>query len=313
MGYLTKYGTIWGEIPSTHGRVFWVSPAATYVVDGRTYTASDDQDGLSPERAKRTINNVLDNHVTANAGDVIVLLPGTHQPQDSDGTATSLAMDTAGVTLMGLPGGRGNFLKPKATITTVAGDQNLNASAANCEIAHINFTAVTTDTCIDLTADADQLHIHDCSFDMSTAAADTGTIGIEALGAASNVLIDHCFFDCDAAQGPAIDATALLDSDIVNCLFKQNAGTWATTILCGAGTVGLGIKDCEFEASVGTMTACINGSAADSSSAVTILRCFFAAGAATPIDNFTAGFAEISENYIADVGVTGGTLVLAIT
>ena len=63
MGYITKYGTIWGNIPNTGGRVFWVSPADTYTVDGKTYRASDNADGLSPERAKRTINDVLDNHL----------------------------------------------------------------------------------------------------------------------------------------------------------------------------------------------------------------------------------------------------------
>src|SRR3990167_3407471 len=98
MAYLTKFGSLWGAIPQTAGRVFWVAPTASYTVDGRAYSASDDNDGLSPEKALVTIDRAW-NLVTANVGDVIVLLPGTHSP------AASIAADIAGVTMMGLPAG----------------------------------------------------------------------------------------------------------------------------------------------------------------------------------------------------------------
>ena len=75
MGYLTKFGNAWGNIPETVGNVYFVSPADSYLLNGLSFSASDDNDGLSPERAIRTIARsiVL---ATASASDVIALLPG---------------------------------------------------------------------------------------------------------------------------------------------------------------------------------------------------------------------------------------------
>ena len=107
MGYLTKYGTFWGMVPQTTGRIFWVAPSASYTVEGRTYAASDNNDGLSPERALRTLDRAFDTgYATANVGDVIVLLPGSHS-----WTATT-TVDIAGVTITGMPGGPVPFGPP---------------------------------------------------------------------------------------------------------------------------------------------------------------------------------------------------------
>jgi hypothetical protein len=215
---------------------------------------------------------------------------------------------------MGLPGGKGNVLKPKATIAAVTGDQNINVTAADIEIAHINLIPVTADSAIDLTADADRLYVHDCAFDMATPAADTGTIGIDAIGAASNVLIQNCYFECDAAQGNAIVATALLDSVIEGCTFLLSSGTWASAILCGAATDRLIIRDCDFHASNATLTVAVNGTGATIASGVTVLRCYFADSVTVAVDGFSAGECELAENYQAGVGATdGGVLVVAIT
>jgi len=147
MAFLTKYGTLWGAIPQTAGRIFWVAPAASYTVDGRAYIASDDNDGLSPERALVTIDRAW-NLVAANVGDVIVALPGTHSP------SASIAADVAGVTLMGLPSGAGNMMRQKTAIAAVTGDQNINVTAADIEIAFLHLVPVTADSAIDLTAAA---------------------------------------------------------------------------------------------------------------------------------------------------------------
>ncbi len=307
MSFLTKYGTIWGSIPQTAGSVYWVAPSDGYTVDGRAYRASDNNDGLSPERALRNPDRGW-NLVTADAGDVIVLLPGTHSP------SASIAADVAGVTMTGLPGGAGNVLKQKTTIAAVTGDQNINVTAADIEIAFLNFIPVTADSAIDLSAAADRLHVHHCSFDMATPAANTGTIGIDAIGAASNVLIDNCYFECDGAQGGAIVATALLDSTIEKCTLALSTGTWAAGIVTGAATDRLMIRDCDFLASNATMTIGVNGTAATIASGVTFLRNYFASSVSVGIDGFGAGEADVAENYAAGVGATdGGVLIVAIT
>lgn len=307
MGFLTKYGTQFGSIPQTAGNIYWVAPSASYTVAGRAYSASDENDGLSPEKALVTIDRAW-NLVTANVGDGIVLLPGTHSP------SASIAADIAGVFMVGLPGGAGNYTRQKTVIAAVTGDQNINVTAADIEIAFLHLIPVTADSAIDLSVAADRLHIHHCSFDMATPAASTGTQGIDAIGAASGVLIDNCYFACDAAQGAAIVATALLDSTIENCVIAQSAGTWAAAIVTGAATDRLMIRDCDFLASNATMTIGINGTAATIASGVTMLRNYFASSVTVGIDGFGAGEADIAENYAAGVGSTdGGVLIVAIT
>jgi len=306
MGFITKYGSLWGSIPQTAGRVFWVAAAADYTVEGRSYTASDENDGLSPERAMVTLDAAV--NAATSAGDVIVALPGDHT------TTASLAMDTAGVTLTGLPSGTGNFLKQRASITGPAGDEAINVTAANIEIAHLTIVPITALTAIDFTADGDNLHIHDCHFDMATPAADTGTIAIEALGAASKLLVQNCYFDSGGAQGDAIVATATLDGVIQNSVFSCSAGSWASVILCGAATDRLLIRDNDFICSGTAITIGVNGTGATLASGVLCHRNVFGSLVGVGIDAFDAGEAELAENYAAGVGATdGGVLIVAIT
>lgn len=308
MGYMTKYGTIWGAIPQTAGRVFWVAPSASYTVDGRAYSASDDNDGLSPERAFVTINRAWDK-VAANVGDVIVLLPGTHSP------SASITADVAGVTMMGLPSGRGNRWMQRTTIGAVTGDQTINITAADIEIAFLNIIPVTTDTAIDISAAGSRAYIHDCSFDLYTPAANVGTIGVEALGAAERVLIENCTFQSDGAQGQAIVATALVDSEVVDCDFVlQGSGTWASVVLCGAATTRVIVRRCRFNDWNGTITAGVDGTGATIANGVSVQDCRFGVTVTVPVDNFDAAEATLVENYDMGVGATdGGALIVAIT
>src|SRR3990167_3858104 len=166
MGYLTKYGTIWGHVPHVAGRIFWVSPSDSYIVDGRTYSASDANDGLSPERALRRINRAWA-LVTANAGDVIALLPGTHSAATTTGTATSIAANVAGVKMIGLgrgPDGYGNPLYRSVKVTAAVADETINVTAADIEMA--GFTLVgdalnTATAIVNFSAAATGLYVHD--------------------------------------------------------------------------------------------------------------------------------------------------------
>src|SRR3972149_10184143 len=108
MGYLTRYGSYWGMIPQTQGRLFWVAPTDTYPAEGRSYTSSDGNDGLSPERAFRTIDYAV-GRTTASVGDVIVLMVGAHS------VSATVAVDVAGITITGIPWGappRGRRVRP---------------------------------------------------------------------------------------------------------------------------------------------------------------------------------------------------------
>jgi len=307
MGWLTKYGTLWGVIPQTAGLVYWVSPGATYTIEGRTYSASDDNDGLSPERALRNLNYAV--NTLAAAGDVFVLLPGDHTV-----TTASLALNDEGVTLMGLPL-YGNWVRPRTTITTtITADQIANVTAANVQIANLRIIPITAAAGIDFSAAGDNLWVHHCSFDMATPVVNIATLGLDATGGASNVLFEYCYFESDGAQGVGIDMTGTLDGVVENCTFINSAGSWAAAISTGAATDRCVIRRCYFQSTGTAMTTGIDGTGATLAQGVLCSDNRFGSLVTVGIDNFDATEAELSENYDFGVGATdGGVLITAIT
>ena len=298
--YLTKWGGLWGAVPQTGGRIFWVAPTASYTVDGRSYSASDDNDGLSPERALVTINRAW-NLVTANVGDVVVLLPGTHSQ------TASITADIAGVTMTGLPGGAGNILRQKTTIDGTLADELINVTASNIELGYLHVIGSSAVAAINFSADADNLHIHHCSFDMVTPATSTSTIGIDAIGAASNVLINDCYFETDGPQGPSIDMTATLESLVENCVFLNTVSTIADQVTIGAATRGLIVKKCDFSATgtTSTVTDGIDGTASAQPRGVYVIDCRFSGTILNPVNGFTtATSCAVVESYQGTYGVT---------
>lgn len=254
MSYLTKYGSFWGFIPVTTGNIYWVAPSTSYTIEGRTYSSSDDNDGLSPERALTTIDRAW-NLVSANVGDVIVLLPGTHT------TTASVAADVAGVTMTGIPRGAVHHnsrmptsgTKCVSAITTSATDEIVNVTAADIEIAHLHVIPAATSQGIDFTNAADNLHIHDCTFNMTTS-EDTATMGIECLSAADNVAIDHCFVYVSGNQGPFFRSVGgPINSVVENCTVVLDGATaWDDVIEVTTGAENLIIRDNDFYSSTET-------------------------------------------------------------
>ena len=316
MGLITKYGTIWGAVPNTAGRVMWVAPTSPYLVEGRAYDASDGNDGLSPERALATINRAATVLVTANAGDVVVMLPGTHV------LTAAVTASTAGVTYMGLPSGAGNKIRQKTVVQASASAACFNITAADCELGYLHMAPTTANDAVTLAAGGTRTYIHHCSFDMYTPAASTSTLGINATGAASNVLIETCVFMSSGAQGAAVDLTATLDSIVSDCDFMQRGGVWAAALTIGAATNRCVVRRCMFQASgiSVTMTAGIEGAGSTSSAAAFLAGNFFGAPAntgglvLTPINGFGTSSAQIVENYraIADITTSGTSSLIVL-
>ena len=314
MGYLTKYGSFWGSLPQTSGRIFWVASSASYTVEGRSYSASDDNDGLSPERAKLTLDNAV-NNCTANVGDVIVALPGAHAL-----TAT-VAVDVAGITITGLPRGLtsasdhgSSALRHAATITGGA-HTLITVTAANTEICYLHLVPTTAQAGIDIAGA--NINLHDLTFDMATPAESTSTFGISVTGATSLLRVANCYVSSDGSQGGWFDDSAgtatitLKDSVIENCTV-QCAGTsaWADVIVIASGASNLVIRDCDFIAISGAlMTDVIDvtGNTADAS--VFVTRCMVSVGCDGVQATATSDI-QLANNYIATIeGATGGTLV----
>ncbi len=314
MAYLTKYGSLWGAVPQTSGRVFWVAAGDSFTLDGTAYPASDDNDGLSPERPLRRVNRAWA-LVTANVGDIIMLLPGTHAAcAAGTSTATSIAANVAGITMMGLPSlTGGNTLRPRAALQISAADEVINVTAADIEIANIAFVGLAATTAvatINYSAAGTRLYIHDCSFDVTAQTASTSILGIDAIGAASYLVVDKCVFHCDGAFGAAIDVTGVVDSLIQNCVFNLQTGTWAAVITSGAGTDRCTVRRNYFNDGAGTITVGVNGTGATVAGGVLINdnRC----GVTTTLAaNFDAGEAELCNNFVGAAGTPGGALVTA--
>lgn len=318
MGHLTKYGTLWGMVPQTAGRLFWVAPAASYTVEGRAYSASDDNDGLSPERAFRTIDYAV-GKCTANVGDVIVLLPGAHSS-----TAT-VTVDVAGVTITGMPGSAagsvdvrmpGGGARMKTSVTTSGTTTDVfTVTATDVEIAYLHLIPVSAAAAISASNAADRLYVHDCTFNMTTA-ANTSTFGISfPLGTGTTTanddsIIRNCYWYVSDNQGPAIRAAGtMIGCSIENSTFYL-AGTtaWDDVIeITLAGSLGNKVRDCDFitQGSGTVMTDCIDVTGSTTDGGTQVYRCYFPAGS-DAIEATATADVYAAECYLATT--TGGAL-----
>ena len=309
MGWLTKWGGMWGMIPQTTGNIYFVSAGDTYTIEGRTYSASDNHDGLSPERAKRTVAGAVD---LAAGNDVVVLLPGTHTVQTA-----SVAMDTAGVTLMGLPVFGSPNMNRTILTTDITADEIINVTAANCQIAYLRIRPITAAAAIDVSANGDNLWVHHCSFDMETPAANTATIAIASIGAsADRTLVEHCFFESDGAQGAGIALSGSTNFTVRHNRFTVDTGTWAAAITMVAQEPGGWIEhNGFFTIKNGVITDAINGAELVTTNSVAIAYNIFSPGCIAPvIDTFGTTDAYLAENYLMGAGGgAGGSIIATIT
>ncbi len=317
MGYITKYGTYWGSIPQTSGNVFWVAPGATYNVEGRSQPASDSNDGLSPERALLTVNAAI-GLCTDNAGDVVVLLPGTHTV-----TAT-ITLNKAGVTITGLPGNQARYsdrsngggVRARTTVTTsaAAGDiLTLTAAGDDAEICHLHFVPITEGDGIVIPLGADRAYIHDCTFaNTGTASATSECIHFSSstTGTVAGAKIRNCYFTVSGNQGPAIRALGtVLGLTIESCTFElKGTAAWDDAIeILDAGTLGVLIRDCDFmepTSATTVITNAIDCTGVTIDGATHVYRCFFTGDNKVGINATATADVLVAGNIVA--GTTAG-------
>lgn len=324
MGYITKYGDFWGLTPYTAGRLFWVAPAASYTVEGRTYSASDANDGLSPERALLTLDYAV-GLTTANVGDTIVLLPGAHS------YAATVAVDVAGITITGLPGSPpmhgsrmpGGFKRPLTSIVnTATAGIILTVSVDDVEISWINFLPVAAGgRGIYLAPGADRTYIHDCALSMiATAATSTYGIALGTLATGTNIhtVIRNCYFESGltAANGAAVVMIGTAYGLSIEHSTFENTGTgaWARVIEAVTASVSAGVtvRDCDFLTSASTttlMTNIVYSSGAQIDGFLAMLRCYIPAGSdlatGAAIPEFVFAETYISSSLVAGQIIQG--------
>lgn len=313
MGYLTKYGTQWGDVPTITGRIFFVAPSATYTVAGNTYSASDGNDGLSPERALLTVNQ-FNTNATADVGDICQLLPGSHS------WATTQTISKAGLKILGVPGGP---LDPHehgtrttrfdaAVTTTLAAGAVFTVTAARTEIAYLHIVPIVSGTGVALSAAAD-VNVHDITWNISTAAA-TDTIGISVTGACPRPRISNQYVYVADNQGPFLrcaSATGGMDGGVFQRSFVVLTGdtAWDDVVEITTGVDNFTIRDCDFTHSSGAiMTDIVDVQGNTSDHAVLVMRCMHqVAGDLT--EATATSDVTLCNNYIATIqGGTGGTL-----
>ena len=317
MGYLTRYGSYWGMIPQTQGRIFWVAAGNTYTVEGRSYVASDGNDGLSPERALRTVDYAV-GLTTADVGDVIVLLEGAHS------VSATVAVDVAGITITGIPGS-----SPMPSLYTSAGPARartqivstetagiiFTVTVADVEIAYLHFDDIINGQCVSVSNAADRFYIHDCTSLVDTADS-TSTMTITfPLGTGTTTRNDYstirnCYFRVESNAGPAIRAAGTCwGMSIENSTFELAGDTaWDDAVeLVGSVSIGTKVRDCDFiNRAFGTViTDCLQIDGATTDGGTQIFRCYVGQGsdlveAAATIDAYAA------ECYLATS--TGGAL-----
>lgn len=322
MGWITKYGTQWGDVPQTSGAVYWVAPTtstnATYVVEGRSYSASDNNDGLSPERALATIGQAISN-ATASAGDVIMLLPGSHS------NAAVVNINKAGLTFVGChPSARlGPAVRPYGPISKVNWTSTLAGAAVALTVADttfvgINMIPVTAQTFM-TAATCPRTSFIDCSVTMS-AAASTSTKGVVFSGGSSQfVSFQNCYFldsVATSAQGPCLDLTGVASFVVENCTIvcTGTSSAWAVAVQLGAGSAGIFRNNHIAAQGAGTITIGVDGTGVAVANAVMFSNNFYGVSpGAGAVKNLTNADAGIVQNFYATIGGGAGFVIQTVT
>lgn len=271
---VVKANTIIGSPMMTTGQVFYVNNSA--VVAPNAVGGSDGNDGKSPQTPFSTLDYAV-GQCTASRGDIIYLMPG----HSENYTATSIAIDVAGITIIGL--GQGS-LRP--TLNANATSSSLEVSAANVTMSNLlitngvdavvrlmrvtaadvkidkcEFRSVTGDAIISIltTAGANRLEVMNCRF--TGAATATATAYIAIVGG-DELKVHDCIFDGQASAGFIdVRTTATTDLEVYN-IRMRSLGTGQVllkdTVTASTGMIGPSIY-CRLSANAANITEAITG------------------------------------------------------
>ena len=220
--YSPGYGYAFADLMRHPGHVFFVQSTHARALDNAGH-------GRSPDLPCATLEYAM-SLCTANAGDVIYLMPGH---VELVATAGALAMDVAGVTIIGVGNGT---IQPIIRFTLAAAD--MNVTAANITMENINFQAGVADVLI-------AIHITAADFTIRKSRFTEQAVDLNAIvwiiddgaAAADNITIEDCFcYAPDAVNDAFIRFTGTGDGHVI----RRNVliGDW-DNLACigGAGAV----------------------------------------------------------------------------
>lgn len=305
--YLTEFGKIMGVMPATLGRTYFVAASTSYTVNGRACTASDGNDGLTPYRALSTLGRALD-LVTADVGDVIVLLPGTHTLTAQE------TVDVAGVTITGLGG---HPHRKHAVLTSSAADETLLIGAARVELAHLHLLPVTAQAAIEINGSGDYFHLHDCSAEMVTPTASTSTMILQSIassGGLSNLIVDKLYVETVGGQGPALDLNDVVSAEIRDCTFRlQGSTAWDDAVVSATGAVDVVFDGCRWIAgTAAVITDAIDWTGNTIDGSAQLRNCYFSLGSGNINGSADADIWVTSNSEVAQTAAGGSAPVNVI-
>jgi len=214
---------------SNPGEVFWVGNGGVPVSGG---VGGLDGNNGTFQRPFATLDYAVGKCV-ASRGDTIIILPGH---AETVSTATALALDVAGITIIGLGAGT---LRPTFTLDTAA-TATIAVSAANVSLKNLVFTANFADIAELFTPSAVDFHCEDCEF--NAAGANLNFVEIVDTGTTDNECDGLSFVRCswvepDTATTSFLNIDADLDQLVVeDCYFNLGVNTSDLPIIAVVAT-----------------------------------------------------------------------------
>lgn len=258
------------------GNIFWVDSGI----------GSNGNSGKLPTQPFATIDYAV-GRCTASNGDIIMVSPGHAETVSAAG---GLALDVAGITIIGLGAGAN---QPTVTLDT-ADTADIDVDAANITVENIHFKANFADIAAAIDVNADDFSLLGCRFS-ETATDMNALIWVQdaAAGGSDRITIKGCRATAiDAANTHFVNFAGTGTGHIVedNVLI----GDWGTMAVGGAGVITYcSIRNNVIYNAASTSDACIN-LAATATGVVVGNDC---AGAAVQANGITATACLISRNY----------------
>jgi hypothetical protein len=231
-GGITSFGmpVLGSSLPATTGTVYFVDSGA----------GNDTNLGTDPTAPLATID-AAHNKCAANNGDTVIVMPG--HAENITG-ATSLVLDTAGVTIIGLGVGRS-----RPVLTFTATGSLIPISAANVFVSNLIFMASIAAIVSGMTVSGDDVTLDRCEWDLDA----TGVEFLQMLDvdAASRVTIQNCRLIAENIAGTntglRFDTANYLR--VLGCEFRGDFTTAAISGTAGsaAASTDIVIADCLIE------------------------------------------------------------------
>jgi len=294
-GHTLALKSLQGAGVLTFGNIFFVD----------SVTGSNSDSGTEPVSAKATLAAAIA-LCTANKGDVIFVLPGHTEAV----TVTSLDLNVAGVTIIGLGSGA---MKP--TFTFAATDSRVNVTAGDCTIQNIRIQAAVGDVVtafLHATASKNTRYL-DIQFH---ATSTFNFINCYTLGAAN--ISDGCRWErnylrtADAGQlalaitGAAHDDLKFYDNYVIHAAAQAGLLTGAAVDFLGIDVRGNFVQTGQTDGAVGVLVQTSSTASSGSIVGNDMKTADAAANVAIPI----ASKVYAAKNYIAGTDEVGTVIAV---